>query len=60
MNDERVLRCLRGQAWSRAKGELEAMLDTFYPGTSAEGNFNFLKDAKNEFIKYVEDEGLHE
>jgi hypothetical protein len=60
MTDERVLRCLRAQAWSRAKGELEAMLDTFYADTSSEGNFRRLDDAKNEFVRFVEDEGLHE
>jgi hypothetical protein len=60
MTDERVLRCLRAQAWSRVKGELEAMLDTFYPGTSSEGSFNRLNDAKNEFVRFVEDEALNQ
>ena len=30
MDNSRVLRTLRDQAWERAKGELEALLSTYY------------------------------
>lgn len=33
MNTPDVLMCLRRQAWQRAKGELQAVLETYFNGT---------------------------
>ena len=55
-----IIRTMRSQAWERAKGELEAMLATFW-GSAATGNqFSDLYDSVKGFIKKVEDESLHE
>ncbi len=56
-----VIRTMRGQAWERAKGELMAMLATFWGNKGAmEGQFNDLHDAIDEFVAKIEDESLHE
>lgn len=68
MNDVRIIQALRAQAWQRAKGELQAMLQTFHPGdgsasapaTAPDGNFNELDMLINDFIEKVEDNGLAE
>ena len=57
MSEDRVIRTLRMQAWQRAKGELEAVLNTYW-----DGNNNYLK-MSNEvktFIESIEDRGLQE
>jgi hypothetical protein len=54
---DRVIRTLRGQAWERAKGELNSMLGTFWDD---DGRFEKLDAAIKEFIKKVEDNGLQE
>lgn len=56
--DERVLKSLRAQAWERAKGELQAMLVTYWDGR--EGKFNRTNNTVQAFIKEVEDNGLVE
>lgn len=59
--DERVLRTLRVQSWERAKGELHALLQTFWnDSSSSEGQFEKMGKAINEFVKHVEDNGLCE
>lgn len=68
MNDVRIIRHMRAQAWQRAKGELRAMLSTFHPGdgsdhtpaTAPEGNFSRLDKLVDAFIETVEDNGLAE
>lgn len=57
---EQVLRSMRGQSWQRAKGELRAMLQTFWHGTARGDQFDALDEAIKEFIEKVENEGLHE
>ncbi len=57
MSDERILRTLRGQAWHRAKGELQAALDTLWGEEKRFEEFNNLVDS---FVKAVEDTGLAE
>jgi len=54
---ERAIRSLRGMAWERAKGELMAMQHTFW---GDHPNFPALSAAVKDFIKHIEDEGLHE
>lgn len=58
--DDRVLRALRGQAWERAKGELGSMLTTFWDGHGNDEQFQKANKAIKEFIKHVEDNGLHD
>lgn len=58
--DERILRTLRGQAWERAKGEMNAMLTTFWDGHGNDGKFREAAAAIKEFVKRIEDNGLHE
>lgn len=57
MNESREIRNMRHMAWERAKGELRAMLHTFW---SDGPQYNELKEAINDFIVQVEDDGLHE
>jgi hypothetical protein len=59
-DDSRIIRTLRSQAWQRAKGELHAMLQTFYPGTKREGQFDELSDLVDEFIGKVENSELQD
>jgi len=54
---DRILRTLRGQAWERSKGELNAILSTFW---SEDEKFEKLDTAIKEFIKKVEDQGLQD
>ncbi len=56
-----ILQTMRAQAWERAKGELAAMLVTFWGSDGAkEGPFDSLQSEVQSFITKVEDEGLHE
>jgi hypothetical protein len=61
MEDSRVLRALRTQAWERAKGELNSMLHTFYTNSSvsSDGQYNAFANRLNEFIRDIEDNGLN-
>lgn len=60
MEDERVLRTLRMQAWARAKGELNAVLQTFWDGHGKDDQFKAMDKAVSDFIAHVEDRGLAE
>lgn len=55
--DERVLRTLRTMAWERAKGELRSMAQTYW---DQRDGFERLDREVETFIKYIEDEGIHE
>lgn len=52
-----ILLVLRGQAWERAKGELYAMLQTFYGEPLL---YDTVNATIKEFISFIEDEGLQE
>jgi len=54
--DTQILKALRNMAWSRAKGEIDAMMQTYYDGDVYE-EFDKLW---REFVKEVEDRGLWE
>ena len=60
MGDERSLRTLRMQAWARAKGELNAVLQTFWDGHGKDDQFKAMDKAVSDFIAHVEDHGLAE
>jgi hypothetical protein len=60
MNDK-ILKVLRTQAWERAKGELNSMMQTFFSGTKEESDRFCLLDAViKDFIDNVEGNALHE
>ncbi|CBJ38276.1 protein of unknown function [Ralstonia solanacearum CMR15] len=48
------------QAWARAKGELNAVLQTFWDGHGADDQFRAMDKAVSEFTAHVEDNGLAE
>lgn len=54
---DRFLKTMRIQAWEKAKGELNAMMHTFWGG---DDGFGPLDKVVRQFIKKVEDEGLAE
>lgn len=60
MSDENLIRLLRGQAWERAKGELNSMLRTYHSSHSStsEGQFEAASRLFDKFISEVEDHGL--
>jgi hypothetical protein len=51
-----VLATLRGQAWERAKGELQAVMATYWN----DSRYGLMELAIAEFVKRVEDHGLAE
>jgi len=55
--EDRVIRTLRAQAWQRAKGELQAVLHTYF---GERDRFEAMDSAVQELIKTVEDDGLAE
>lgn len=55
LSNHQVVKTLRAQAWSRAKGELEAVLSTYWSETPT---FDRMDDAVKEFVGLVEAEGL--
>jgi len=57
MSDERVLSTLRLQAWERAKGELNSMLQSYW---GFDGKFESMDEAVTDFIEKVESEGWQE
>jgi hypothetical protein len=58
MNDaDKVLKTLRTMAWSRVKGELNAILDTYYGEYNA---FGKMDELITNFIKEVEDAGCQQ
>ena len=56
MNESREIRTLRAMAWERAIGELNSMGHTYWNND----NFKNFYEAKEKFIKQVEDNGWHE
>lgn len=61
MDEDMIIRMMRAQAWQRAKGELEAVLATYYsPRFNSQEQFDEMDKAVREFIKHVEDNGLAE
>ena len=57
MDNSRIIKTLRAQAWARAKGELEAVLNSYW---DEEKVFGAMQEATDSFVKHVEDEGLVE
>lgn len=55
--DNHILRTLRAQAWERAKGELRAVLSTYWGGHH---NFPAINEKVTKFISEIDDEGLAE
>ena len=55
MSDSCEIRTMRLICWERAKGELNAMLQTFWGD-----RYDALDNACEVFVKKVEDEGLNE
>lgn len=55
--DEKILKTLRLQAWERAKGELNAVLATYWDQDS---KFPGMEAAVTEFIAMVDDKGYAE
>ena len=60
MMEEKILRTLRAQAWERAKGELQAVLQTYWDGHGKDDNFQAMDSAVKQFVKVVEGNGLTE
>lgn len=56
-SDEKTVRTLRAQAWARAKGELEAVLVSYWGEMD---KYRLMNELVEKFIKTVEDEGLAE
>lgn len=56
-DDSRVRDTMRRMAWERAKGELRSMGQTIYGDRE---KFEALDKAVEDFIRSVEDDGLHE
>jgi len=52
-----VVRVLRAQAWSRAKGELSSILDTYHGEME---KFDQMRSLIREMVDTVENEGLAE
>ena len=55
--DTAEIRTQRMMAWSRAKGELDSMLCTYWNSTET---FKEMETQIKEFVQRVESEGLHE
>ena len=58
--EEKILRTLRAQAWQRAKGELQAVLETYWdlPGEGTQSKD--MHKAVRDFVEAVESDGLTE
>lgn len=57
MSDEKIIRTLRQQAWQRAKGELQAVLATYW---GEQETFDEIHKLVTTFIETVDGEGLAE
>lgn len=55
--DSREIRTMRCMAWSRAKGELDSMLHTYW---GEEARFEEMERLIKEFVQTVEMNGAHE
>jgi uncharacterized protein YehS (DUF1456 family) len=67
MNREDIISILKAQQWEKCKGELFALMAlsgskaTQYDGNiPLKGEWKFIKELVDEFIKNIEDEGVHE
>lgn len=56
MNDERIIRTLRAQAWARAKGELGALLQTYWN----DDKFHKIYEEIERFVNLIDDNGWAE
>lgn len=56
-NDTREIRTVRMMAWSRAKGELDSILCTYWEDSD---KYDQMEKKVKEFIKSVESQGLQE
>lgn len=57
MSEQRIFATMRHMAWERAKGELQAMLQTYWDNQEKFENMNAELKA---FIEKVEGEGFNE
>jgi hypothetical protein len=57
MNEDKIIRTMRLQAWERAKGELNAVLQTYWGNTN---NYCAMHDEIDAFIDKVNKRGLVE
>ena len=55
--DERTIRTMRYMAWSRAKGELASILETYWEDQDA---YDQMRVKIKEFVEEVESLGLQE
>jgi hypothetical protein len=57
MEAYKILTSIRQMAWQRAKGELMAFLETFWPECDSRGQLadNGFDDAKNRIENFIED-----
>jgi hypothetical protein len=55
MSDDATMHALRLMAWERAKGELGAILQTYFGGDS---RFDTVSDEFTKFIARIEDNGI--
>jgi hypothetical protein len=55
MSDEVMLHAIRLMAWERAKGELGAILQTYFGGDT---RFDSVSDEFTKFIARIEDNGI--
>ena len=63
MSEDKILRTLRAQAWERAKGELMAVMQTYWYGNSdseEESPYHQMDRVRKEFVEHVEGNGLAE
>lgn len=58
--EEKILRTLRAQAWERAKGELQAVLQTYWDVHGKDQKFRDMDAAIRQLVATVEDNGLAE
>lgn len=58
VENETILKTMRYMAWSRAKGELKSMLDTYWTGGSEK--FTELKNTIDKFVEDIEDNAKQE
>jgi hypothetical protein len=62
VSEEKILRTLRTQAWQRAKGELQAVLETYWDASvhGKDAKFQKMKAAIESFVDEVEGEAWQE
>ncbi|QBQ74497.1 hypothetical protein BcepSauron_117 [Burkholderia phage BcepSauron] len=55
--NEQLLKTMRAQAWARAKGEMDALLGTYW---NSDPKFDRAWTEITQFVKHVEDNGIVE